>query len=489
MDIPAGTWAEEQICQAMAALAPDQQGFIVDVKVNPETSHTYVLFEWRKGVPVCFQGASVKLTDDVEVRLVQPSTPRGDHANAPVTRPTTSGDEIPDATPTSIAGFPPATFFTTMGKLVETLAQNSAASANYGYRKLGVCSGKVPVPAGEEDFDTWIDQAVQAVEEWEVADTVKRQRLIESLRGPASDVVRNLKRDKPGCTAAEYLEALQEIFGGVEDCAELIHRFSHTYQKEGEELSTYVWRLDKILHQVILKRGMEPSRASKALMDQIFKGALPLDPIMLKFHTRYQSKRLTYSKLVKAIREEEALIEAKKIANASHAVFTAEVETLGVADIQTEVMALKTLMSKMIELMTLLSSRIAVPEEGEAVRSIPAGEPSGSLICYNCGGVGHYRRDCPSPPKPRRGQTFLADIRMTRAAVVPNKGFSNEAQEENVPTHSRKRCFGCREKGHFRAQCQKMRPVKRSVKELLKALKEQSPVLQGKNLRGPRLNE
>uniref|UniRef100_A0A8C5PLN1 CCHC-type domain-containing protein n=1 Tax=Leptobrachium leishanense TaxID=445787 RepID=A0A8C5PLN1_9ANUR len=298
---------------------------------------------------------------------------------------------------------------------------------------LGFCSGKVPVPAGEEDFDTWIDQAVQAVEEWEVSDTVKRQRLIESLRGPASDVVRNLKRDKPGCTAAEYLEALQEIFGGVEDCAELIHRFSHIYQKEGEELSTYVWRLDKILHQVILKRGMELSRASKALMDQIFKGALPLDPIMLKFQTRYQSKRLTYSKLVKAIREEEALIKAKKIANASHAVFTAKVETLGVADIQTEVMALKTLF----------------------------------------------------PPKPRRGQTFLADIRMTRAAVVPNKGFSNEAQEENVPTRSRKICFGCREKGHFRAQCPKMRPIKRSVEELLKALKEQSPVLQGENLRGP----
>uniref|UniRef100_A0A8C5LVL4 Paraneoplastic antigen Ma-like C-terminal domain-containing protein n=1 Tax=Leptobrachium leishanense TaxID=445787 RepID=A0A8C5LVL4_9ANUR len=282
MDIPACTWAEEQIRRVVAALAPDQQGFIVD------------------GVPVCFQGTSVKLTVDVEVRLVQPSTPRGDPANVPVTRPTTSGDEISDASPTPTTGFPPATFFTTMGKLVETLAQNSAAPANYGYRKLGFCSGKVPVPTGEEDFDTWIDQAMQAVEEWEVADTVKRQRLIESLRAPASDVIRNLKRDKPGWTAAEYLQALQEIFGGVEDCAELIHRFSHTYQKEEEEelsMSTYVWRLDKIIHQVILKGGMEPSHASKALMDQIFKGALPLDPIMLKFQTRYQSKRLTYSKL------------------------------------------------------------------------------------------------------------------------------------------------------------------------------------------------
>uniref|UniRef100_A0A8C5QUL1 Paraneoplastic antigen Ma-like C-terminal domain-containing protein n=1 Tax=Leptobrachium leishanense TaxID=445787 RepID=A0A8C5QUL1_9ANUR len=269
MDIPADTsWAEDQICRAVAALTPDHRG-------------------WRNDVPVCFQGASVKLADDVEVRLVQPSAPCGDPANVPTASPTTSSHRVPDTTSTLVTGFPPVALFTAMGKLVETLAQNS----------LWFYSGKVPVPAGEEDFETWIVQAVQAVEEWEVADTVKRQRLIESLKAPASDVIRNLKRDKPDCTAAEYLEALQEIFGGVEDCAELIHKFSHTYQKEGEELSTYVWRLDKIIQQVILKGGMEPSQASKAMMDQIFKGALPLDPIMLKFQTRYQSKRLTYSKL------------------------------------------------------------------------------------------------------------------------------------------------------------------------------------------------
>uniref|UniRef100_A0A8C5MIL1 CCHC-type domain-containing protein n=1 Tax=Leptobrachium leishanense TaxID=445787 RepID=A0A8C5MIL1_9ANUR len=379
----------------------------------------YVLFEWRKGVPVCFQGASVKLTDEVEVQLIQPSTPRGDHAN------------VPDVTPTT--GFPPATFFTTMGKLVETLAKNSAASPNYGYRKLRFYSGKVPVPTGEEDFETWIDQAVQAVEEWEVADTVKRQRLIESLRGPASDVIRNLKRDKPGCTAAEYLEALQENFGGVEDCAELIHKFSHTYQKEGEELSTYVWRLDKIIHQVILKGGMQPSQASKALMDQIFKGALPLDPIMLRFQTRYQNTRLTYSKLIKAIREEEALIKAKKVVNASHTAFTAEVGTLCVADIQTEVLALKTQMLQMMELMTLLSAK---------------------------------------------------DTRTEGVAVASNRGSPSEPPEGNMLTHPRKKCFGCGEIGHFRAQCPQGRAEKKPVEELLKAVEKLLSALQAGNSRG-----
>uniref|UniRef100_A0A8C5PVG7 Paraneoplastic antigen Ma-like C-terminal domain-containing protein n=1 Tax=Leptobrachium leishanense TaxID=445787 RepID=A0A8C5PVG7_9ANUR len=273
---------------------PDNRGLILDIKANPDTPHTYVLLEWRKGVPVCFQGASVKLTGEVEVQLIQPSTPRGDHEN------------VPDVTPTT--GFPPATFFTTMGKLVETLAKNSIASPNYGYRKLRFYSGKVPVPTGEEDFETWIDQAVQAVEEWEVADTVKRQRLIESLRGPASEVIRNLKRDKPGCTAAEYLEALQENFGGVEDCAELIHKFSHTYQKEGEELSTYVRRLDNIIIHQILKKGAEPATIDKIRMQQILRGAQPLDPAMLQLGG---SSDIDLSRLLRKALEAHTSVEDK----------------------------------------------------------------------------------------------------------------------------------------------------------------------------------
>uniref|UniRef100_A0A8C5MAD7 Paraneoplastic antigen Ma-like C-terminal domain-containing protein n=1 Tax=Leptobrachium leishanense TaxID=445787 RepID=A0A8C5MAD7_9ANUR len=355
---------------------------------NTKPSCFRFFYRYAKGIPACFRGASVKLTDEVEVQLIQPSAPRGE------------AESVPAPSPLAMIG---PEFIVAIGDLLAKCQKTSPPHTNFGYRRLRNFTGNVPTPAGEETFEEWVEQAVQAVEEWEVADAVKRQRLIESLRGPASDVIRNLKRDKPGCTAAEYLEALQENFGGVEDCAELIHKFSHTYQKEGEELSTYVWRLDKIIHQVILKRGMEPSRASKALMDQVFKGALPLDPIMLKFQTRYQNTRLTYSKLIKAIREEEALIQAKKVANASHTVFTAEVGTLSVADaanIQTEVLALKTQMLQMMELMMSL---------------------------------------------------LAEDTRTEGVAVASNRGSPRELQEGNMSTLPRKKCFGCGEIGHFRA--------------------------------------
>uniref|UniRef100_A0A8C5LRX6 Paraneoplastic antigen Ma-like C-terminal domain-containing protein n=1 Tax=Leptobrachium leishanense TaxID=445787 RepID=A0A8C5LRX6_9ANUR len=239
-----------------------------------------------KGVPVCFQGVGIQLTDDVEVRLIQPSKPRGDSAN------------IPASSPLAMIG---PEFIAAIGDLVVKCQRAHPSYISFGYRKLEKFSGNLPTPAGEETFEEWVEQALQAVEEWEVADTVKRQRLTESLRALAADVIRNLNRDKPGCTAAECLEALREIFGEVEDCAELSHRFFHTYQHEGEELSICVRRLDKFVNQIIQKKGMEPSHASRALWDQILKGALPLDPIMLKFQAR-----------VKAILEEEALIRAKK---------------------------------------------------------------------------------------------------------------------------------------------------------------------------------
>lgn len=38
--------------------------------------------------------------------------------------------------------------------------------------------GSLPSTSGENNFDTWIVQAVQAIKEWEVADTIKRQIIL-----------------------------------------------------------------------------------------------------------------------------------------------------------------------------------------------------------------------------------------------------------------------------------------------------------------------
>ena len=59
-----------------------------------------------------------------------------------------------------------------------------------GYRRLRIFSGTVPTPAGEEQFDHWLEQAYLMVEESEGSAKYKRRRIMESLKGPALEVIK-----------------------------------------------------------------------------------------------------------------------------------------------------------------------------------------------------------------------------------------------------------------------------------------------------------
>lgn len=50
--------------------------------------------------------------------------------------------------------------------------------------------------SGEEDIETWMDQASHALEEWDISEVLKKQRISKSLRGPAAEVICNLKLGK-----------------------------------------------------------------------------------------------------------------------------------------------------------------------------------------------------------------------------------------------------------------------------------------------------
>lgn len=195
------------------------------------------------------------------------------HPDRQMSNPGSSGHIQPDqktttSMPTTSFEDPFFPLVSEFGRLVEGLLNKPAMLTEYddGYHKLQFFSGKVPTPSGEDDFDIWIDKAIQAVEEWEETDIVKRQRVVESLRAPALEAIRNLKRDKPCCTTSECLGALCEVYGRIENGAELIYLFNHTYQMEGEKLTAYVVWLDHILHPVIIKSDVEAKAESRTLM-------------------------------------------------------------------------------------------------------------------------------------------------------------------------------------------------------------------------------
>ena len=69
------------------------------------------------------------------------------------------------------------------------------------YRKLRLFSGLKPTPTGEEEYEVWAEQTTHMLEEWQCSDTVKKQRVAESLKGPAADIIRFLRVSNPNVTA------------------------------------------------------------------------------------------------------------------------------------------------------------------------------------------------------------------------------------------------------------------------------------------------
>lgn len=115
------------------------------------------------------------------------------------------------------------------------------------YRKLSVFSGSAMPAPDEEPFEIWLEQATEIVKEWPVTEAKKKRWLMESLRGPALDLLHIVQADNAAISVEECLEAFKQVFGSLES-----HRASQvkclkTYQEEGEKVSAYVLRLETLL--------------------------------------------------------------------------------------------------------------------------------------------------------------------------------------------------------------------------------------------------
>lgn len=481
VDIPADTWAEEEIRRAVRALAPEHRGSIMDIRGNPDISHTYVLFEWRENVPGCFQGASVKLTDEVEAQLFRPRVPRG---------------EIPGAaTPSPLVTIGPE-FIRAIGDVLEQNRRTDPPQNNFSYRRLRTFSGSIPTPAGEETFEEWVEQAMQAMDEWDIPEAQRKQRLTESLRGPASEAVRNLKLSKRDCTAVDYLNILQEVFGRTEKAAELFFQYEHTYQERGEKMTEYMRRLDRILHQILLKKGAVPEEIDRIRMQQILRGAQPLDPVMLQLKTKEGGRELKYLELIRAVREEEALLEEKSSRKGGRA-FVQPVrqreyprrESESYDAYGSEVDGQEPLLiprptesvvnEPLLLAYTELHKTVAQVQEAQAEMKQAQAEmrQAQSEWCQVLLKVAETQATI---------QKVLTGMGPTKAAMAPGQGPTTEPAQASVPAVSGKRCFGCGEVGHFRAQCKSQKSEGNREEELLKVLKELLSTPPVGNARGPK---
>lgn len=133
----------------------------------------------------------------------------------------------------------------TIGRLMDKCNQGSTDRPSY--RKLRLFSGSKPVPPDEEEYDAWMEQSTWMISECQYSDAIKRQRKVESLKGRAADIVRFMKVSHLSATTTDYLTAHDTVYGATESGIDLMVKFRHTYQEEGESLSDFLYCLHKLL--------------------------------------------------------------------------------------------------------------------------------------------------------------------------------------------------------------------------------------------------
>lgn len=137
-------------------------------------------------------------------------------------------------------------------------------------------------------------------------EATKRQRLMESLRGPALDTVKAARASDPDVSPEDCLEALEHAFGTAESGEELYFAFHLLQQQPGEKLSDFLRRLEESLNRVVQRDGLPLECADKARLKQLLRGAIASDLMLVYLRLRERKATPpTFLQLLKEIRTEE----------------------------------------------------------------------------------------------------------------------------------------------------------------------------------------
>lgn len=94
----------------------------------------------------------------------------------------------------------PESIIRAFGDLLEKTKPSGDANA---YRRM--FSATISTPSGEENLENWMEQARLMTAECECSERDKRRRIMESLKGPALDIVKAVRFSTPEASASQYL--------------------------------------------------------------------------------------------------------------------------------------------------------------------------------------------------------------------------------------------------------------------------------------------
>uniref|UniRef100_A0A8C5Q8S2 High mobility group protein B1 n=1 Tax=Leptobrachium leishanense TaxID=445787 RepID=A0A8C5Q8S2_9ANUR len=284
-----------------------------------------------------------------------------------------------------------------------------------------------------------------------------------------SDFRPKIKGEHPGLTIGDVAKKLGEMWNNTASDDKVPYERKAGKLKEKYEKDVAAYRA-----KGKVEPGKKaPAKPEKSKIKQILRGSQPLDPVMMQLRSRAGNQELKYLELIRVVREEEALLEEKSFRRGERAYAQPVRHNEG---LQPESDSLDTYGSDEDEqehLVVFKSTERAakesnLPERGELSKTVKkVQETQAELqqahaeLCRVLMKVTEMQAEM---------QKFLTDMQTTGVAVASGPSPLTKSQQATTSPLSKKRCFGCGEMGHFRAQCKGRRPEKDRVEGLLEAL-------------------
>ncbi|XP_055293674.1 paraneoplastic antigen Ma6E [Moschus berezovskii] len=161
---------------------------------------------------------------------------------------------------------------------------------------------------GEESFESWLDHANDMLYLWRhVTEMERRRRLVESLGGPALDLLCTLLAEDPNLAAQDCLMALVEAFGSKDPRVTARLKFMTCAQRPQESLFAFVMRLEGLLQLALGRGAIHPAIADQLRARQVLMRAWPNNLMRNKLkRMRMERRPPSFVAMLQLIRETEA---------------------------------------------------------------------------------------------------------------------------------------------------------------------------------------
>ncbi|XP_071374846.1 paraneoplastic antigen Ma1 homolog [Centroberyx affinis] len=347
-----------------------------------------------------------------------------------------------------------------LGKTMRPTNENNA------FRRLRMFSGNLPTPAGEESLDHWLEQARLMIEECDCSAREKRKRIVESLKGPALEIIQAVRLNDPDVGPDCYVEALESAFGTPESGEDLYFAFRSLHQQPGEKLSDFLRKLERSLTKVVQKGGLPSHRADRARIDQLLRGAAESDMMLLHLRLRERKEKPpTFLELLNEIREEEEYETARrKLKTTVRQVKISEETKAKATEVQELKAEIKGLRAQLGELTNKQQDAHTEQKSKPTKKAIDTGtESEVQMLMQQVQQLQHQltvmsvsHSSATADPKKRDGRARPSRVAKPNAVKDPESYF----------------CYRCGENGHIATHCMAPENTSKVIQKLLSALRK-----------------